>query len=118
MKKFLLSLVLVILVVMSALMFACAPSDVADAKTKMQEEGYGVVDYSGNVSSNGFIGGIIATKDFNESTFGVDLKTVTALLFDSKDNAKAYLESLGETSAERLGCWVVWGDEEAVSDFD
>jgi hypothetical protein len=97
--------------------FACAPSDVIEAKEKMNKEGYAIVDYTGTVSSsNGYVGGIIATKDFTASPDKV--KTLTAILFDSKDSAKAYLETISETSAKRVGRWIVWGDEESVSIFD
>lgn len=91
---------------------ACVPSNVEKAKTKMKTEGYAVVgveDYEGE----GLVGGFNATKlEWN------DVDNITALLFDSKANAKKFYDELGDKSrAFQDGKWVYWGTEDAVEDF-
>ena len=106
--------VLAILAMLSCLAFvACVPSNVDKAKEKMKQEGYAVVGVQEYEGEEGLVGGFNATKaEWN------DLDNITALLFDSKANAKKFYDELGDKSrAFQDGKWVYWGTEDAVEDF-
>lgn len=94
-----------------ATLFACVPSNMEKAKTKMKKEGYTIAAYE-DKEAEGLVGGFIATKkgDF------IELDTLTALLFDDKDSAKDFYEDLNK--GVQKGKWVYWGDEDAMEDFE
>lgn len=108
MKKFLLALVTAI---MCIAMVACAPFTVEKAEEKMQEAGYKVVAYSKD-EADGFVGGFIATKGITDLT-----NTMTAVLFETTDQASDFYSTLSETGATLDGKWVYWGSEEAIKAF-
>ncbi|MBQ8319705.1 MAG: hypothetical protein IJX81_02390 [Clostridia bacterium] len=93
---------------------ACTPSSIDDAKSKMQEAGYTVEAYS-NEEAEGKIGGFIATK----STGLLSSESITASLFDTKENATAYYEKVKVIHSDitQDGKWVYWGSEAAVEAF-
>jgi hypothetical protein len=112
MKK-IISLILVALVTVTCFAFtACTPFNIDKATAKMKEEGYTVIDYP--IDSEGFVGGIYATKAGNW-----ELDMIHAVLFDSVKSAKDYYENKADkSSAIQKGRWVYWGTEDAIDDFD
>ena len=90
---------------------ACTPSSVEKAEEKMKKEGYQVLAYTDD--EEGLVGGLIATKA--ESLLDVD--TITALLFETKEDAEKFAESTAQTGAIQDGKWVYWGNEDAIEDF-
>ena len=94
-------------------MVACVPTNMDNAEKKMKKEGYTVISYT-DVEAEGLIGGFNATK-----MDGLDLDNITALLFDSIKEAKAYYKDLADTSnVIQEGKWVYWGTEDAIEDFE
>ena len=91
---------------------ACTPSNVEEAKTKMEEADYTVIAYS-NKEAEGLVGGLVATKAGGL----LELDVLTAAYFETADDAKAFYEKLDETGAVQDGKWVYWGDEDAIADF-
>ena len=91
---------------------ACTPFSVEKAEEKMEEAGYTVIAYK-NEEAEGLTGGLVATKI--SLTEGVDI--LTAAYFETTEDAKAFYEELGESSAVQEGKWVYWGDEDAIEDF-
>ena len=91
-------------------MVACAPINVEKAEDKMEDAGYTVIAYSGDDDAEGLVGGLIAKK-------GLLGDGMTALLFESREDAKEFMEDLGDDSAVLKGKWVCWGDEDAIKDF-
>ena len=109
MKKF-----LTILATVLACIFitACTPSNVENAKAKMEEAGYTVLAYSGDDDAEGLIGGLIAKNGILTG------ENVTALFFDTKDNAKKFYDDhASESNATLDGKWVYWGTEAAIKAF-
>lgn len=106
MKKILTLLVSLLLIVTMAFMAACTPKDVESAKAKMKEAEYIVVGYE-NKEAEGLVGGFVATKI---------TETITAVLFDTTENAKEFAEKIGE-KALQSGKWVYFGSEGAIKDF-
>ena len=103
-----------ILAAMACLSFvACTPANIDKAKDKMKKEGYVVMAYE-DKDAEGFVGGFSATK-----TEGfMDVDNITALLFESTKDAKAFMEKYGDQSkAIRDGKWVYWGTEDGIEDF-
>lgn len=95
---------------------ACTPSSVEKAEKKMKDAGYEVSAYS-DVEAEGLIGGFVATKGGL-----LDMDTITALLFESKDDAEDFCEDAGKlvsivVTPEVDGKWVYWGSEDAIEDF-
>lgn len=90
---------------------ACAPRTVEKANEKMRLEGYTVIKTTEN--AQGFVDGISAEK-----TDDGQIEKLVALLFDSKKNAKAYYESVkNSTNALLDGKWVYYGTEDGIDDF-
>ena len=86
MKKF----ICMILATLACLcLFACTPSSVEKAEDKMKKEGYTVLAYS-DKEAEGLIGGFNATK----AEGILDIDNITALLFDTKANAKKFMEEM------------------------
>ena len=121
MKKFAKILSLVLVTVIAACMLACAPSTVDEAKTKMKDMDYVVVTATKIVNSDGYVGGITATKYIDDGDDWVgDVITITAYLFETSKQAEAYAESWGKKISAQItvnGKWAYVGDEEAVKDF-
>ncbi len=101
-----------VLAAVSCLGFAaCVPSSVEKAEEKMKKEGYNVMAYQTQVE--GLVGGFIAEE---KGLLNTDV--ITALLFESKDDAKAFMEAGGSSlNAIQDGKWVYWGTEDAIEDF-
>ncbi len=108
MKKF-----LTILATVLACIFitACTPSNVDDAKAKMEEAGYGVLAYS-NDDAEGMIGGLIA------STSIIGGESLTAVFFETKEDAKKFYDDhASESNATLDGKWVYWGTKGGIDAF-
>lgn len=105
MKKFLAA---IFAFVMCLALVACAPASVEKAEDKMEDAGYTVLAYEQD--AEGLVGGIIAKK-------GLMGDGMTALLFETKDDAKDFMEDLGDDDAVLKGKWVCWGDDDAIKDF-
>ena len=122
MKKFLKIVSLALVSVMAAVMLvACAPSTVDKAKDKMEDAGYNVVTAIKVFDSEGYVGGITASKSIedDDSWFG-DVISITAYLFETPTDAKAYADAWGKRDVKAVtvsGKWAYVGDEEAVKDF-
>ena len=120
MKKLLKSLTLGLVVAfMGVILCACVPSNLEKAEAKMEEAGYTVITLGEDADdAEGLIGGFIATDvDLVNGT-----ETISALLFDSKDNAKKFYEKwVSEDSNEKVkqnGKWVYVGTDAAVEVFE
>ena len=102
-----------LLAVLACLSFvACTPTSIEKAKEKMRKEGYNVAAYS-NKEAEGCVGGFIAEE---KGLLNMDM--ITALLFESSDAAKTFMEQVGDSlNAIRDGKWVYWGTEDAIEDF-
>ena len=94
---------------------ACAPTSLEAAKTKMQNAGYTVDDYTPPFSSNEVMGGIYAYKG---ALFSDTRVSITAVRYESKTAATdAVNNAIFETGAIADECWVYWGDAEAIEAF-
>ncbi len=113
MKKCLLGL---LAAVMCVGMAACTPSTVEKAKNKMARQGYNVIDYD-NVNAFGLVGGFVAIEDDPESKATFEYDMMTALLFETKEDAKRFYETVTSSGAGMDGKWVYWGDEDVTEDF-
>ena len=98
--------------VSASFLAACKPTSVEKAKEKMKEEGYTVEAYE--INEDGVKGGFIATK----GTL-LDLDSMTAILFETKKDAKEYYEEVGGEDSKWIqeGKWVFLGTEDAIEDF-
>lgn len=111
MKK-VLPIISVVLIVVLAAMFlvACGPSTVEKAKENLREAGYVVV--GGQREAEGVAGVILATKLTS---------SMTGVLYSSTSAASADYKKIKEenpnTTVEKIGKWVVWGDEAAIKAF-
>ena len=120
MKKFLKTLCIALVAIVTGVAItACKPSNVEKAEAKMEEAGYTVITLGEDADdAEGLIGGFIATDvDLVNGT-----ETISALLFDSKDNAKKFYEKwVSEDSNEKVkqnGKWVYVGTDAAVEVFE
>jgi len=110
MKKFLCGL---LAAVATLSLVACVPSNMEKAEKRMKKEGYTVIAYTDD-EAEGLIGGFNATKSEN---FSVD--NLTALLFESSKEAKAFYKDMkNKSQAIQEGKWVYWGTEDAIEDFE
>ena len=91
-------------------LFACAPSNVEKAEKKMEKAGYTVKAYE-DKEAEGAVGGFVATKGINL------FDSITAVLFDNKDDAKAFAEAMSALNAVQDGKWVYFGSEAAIEAF-
>ena len=116
MKKFFVALLTALTCL---ILVACAPSDLIKAEEKLEKAGYKVEDYE--LSQEGYVGGILATKggSLGDIIGGlIDGNQFYAVLFETKEDATEYFNSLGEdTKAVQNGKWVYWGSEEATEAF-
>ena len=104
MKKFICAL----LATIACLAFvACTPGSVDKAQAKMEKAGYKVAAY--DKETEGAVGGFIASKGLTD--------TITAVLFDNKDDAKEFAETMSAFKAVQDGKWVYFGSESAVEAF-
>ena len=115
MKKFakFMSLALVLVVVV-AMLVACVPSTIEDAKIKMEKAGYTVADLT-NSEAEGLQGYFIAKTGLLSG------ETLTAMYFDTSANAKAWYESnttKDDTTTKCAGRWVYWGTVGGVTTFE
>ena len=90
---------------------ACTPWNIEKAEERMEKEGYTVIAYEDD--EEGLVGGLVATKA--EGILEVDM--ITALLFETREDAKNFAEKAEGTGAIQDGKWVYWGDEDAIEDF-
>jgi hypothetical protein len=109
MKKFLLALITAIMCIG---MSACTPTSVEAAEEKMQKAGYTVVAYEEEVE--GLVGGFVATAGLGGLLGG---NMMTAVLFETADDASDFYSAVNEAGAVLDGKWVYWGSEEAVDAF-
>lgn len=103
MKKFICALLATIACLT---LFACTPSNVEKAKTKMEDAGY-VVIAKEDENAEGLVGAFVATKI---------TENIVAFLFETKDDAKAFAEKTG-SKAVQDGKWVYYGSESAIEAF-
>ena len=109
-KVFTITVFVLIICVMSAILFACVPSNVEKATEKMEKAGYKVISYSKD--AEGLVGGIIATK--------LGEGSITALYFDSKESAADFYVNagnLGGDFSDTDGKWVYYGNSAAIEVF-
>ena len=77
----------------------------------VQEAGDKVVAYSND--AEGKVGGFVATKGITDLS-----NTMTAILFETKDDATDFYSTVSELDGAKLdGKWVYWGAEEAIEEF-
>lgn len=119
MKKFTKILALTLVIAFSfALLAACAPSNYDDAETKMKDAGYTVLGGVDKNAEEGLVGGFIAGKGLL-ATDGM----MIAALYDSSKSAKAAYDDMVKEDDEdyenlqRIGKWIVYGDEETIKEF-
>ena len=105
-----------------AILFACTPSNLDKAESKMEDAGYKVTELSAN-ADEGIVGGINATKaNVDLANLNFEAETIFAYLFESKKDAEAYANKVRENWSEdsalvQDGKWVYWGTSKAVEDF-
>ncbi len=119
MKKFtkLLSATL-LTIILSVILVGCIPANAEKATTKMKEEGYTVTALE-NLPA-GAVEGINAL-DVSIGLSGSKAETLNVYWFESIDSAKAYFESLEESSStlkKRKGKCVYIGTAEAIEEFE
>ena len=107
MKKFLVALMAALTCFAFA---ACAPSSVEKAEEKMEKAGYTVVAYS-EKDAEGMVGGFVATNGLLSGN------SMTAVLFETKDDATDFYSKVDSMGAILDGKWVYWGSEEAIEEF-
>lgn len=101
-------------VVSTSLLTACKPTSIEKAEKKMEDEGYAVVAYEVDKDKvDGFVGGFIATNGI------ISGDSITAILFESADDAKDYYKDVGGEDSKwvREGKWVFMGTDNAIKDF-
>ena len=111
-----------LLVFCASILLACAPSDLAKAKEKMEEAGYSVIlteAKEGNEDNK--VGTIVVTRLSLGSSF--EAEGLTAILFKSAKDAKTYYEAHAteedkeEETLKLSGKWVYFGTEKAIAAF-
>ncbi len=113
MKKTIRLVALFLVICMTGMfLIACVPSSIDAAKEKMVKSGYSVSDYTDN-DSEGFVGGIYAYKGL----FIAPDSSLTALLFQTEEDAVDAANNLSFTSPTLDGKWIYYGDEDAVKAF-
>lgn len=115
--------VIALVAVLGVVLFACAPSSIEKATTKMNKAGYTVSSYSTKDAADSD-GGITAVK----ANSLVDWDGIYAVHFTSAKAAKAYYEKLvGESKEDKEeakkdnlvqdGKWIYWGSLNAIKAF-
>lgn len=124
MKKVFNAITLTLLLVFcTSLLLACAPSDLAKAKEKMEEAGYNVIlTEAKEDNEDNKVGSIVVTKISIGASF--EAEGLTATLFKTAKDAKAYYEKHvdDETDEEDQtlkisGKWVYFGTQSAIDAF-
>lgn len=123
MKKFLVALMAALTCLACV---ACAPSNLEKAEEKMKEAGYKVTVMDGDkaklIAGDDAVGVIIA-GDVEFSFTNTDAEFFTAVLFETRDDAKDYYEDIKDEEADedqvvkQDGKWVYVGTEDAIEDF-
>ena len=116
MKKLIKWISLALAATSCAMFAACTPSSLEKAKERMAKEGY-KVDMIEELLPNNCVGGIYAIDS--------DIDTIRAFLFESADDAKAFVEKkttaavfiLEKSTPIQDGKWVYAGSEDAIEDF-
>lgn len=124
MKKIITIIAVIALVaVLGVVLFACAPSSVEKATSKMTKAGYTVSSYSTKDAEDSD-GGITAVK----ANSLLDWDGIYAMHFTSTKAAKKFYEDLigsdkedqkeaKENNLKQDGKWVYWGSDAAVKAF-
>lgn len=126
-KSLTLIAVVVLLVVLSAVVFAaCMPSDPAKAKEKYADKDYTIVEFNtakaGNVATATILSLVVELKGGVTGTLSVTNGTYSGAIvwFEETDDAKAYAKYLNDNKSEdsntyikRDGKAVFAGDKEA-----
>lgn len=120
MKKIIVALMAALMCVAFA---ACAPANAEKAQAKMEKAGYSVQVVDDQTMIDTMFGEeAVATVSASKGGL-TNMKTVSAILFESAKAAKAYYKDVKDDADEDDGVlkcsgkWVVGGDEEAVKDF-
>lgn len=119
MKKIIVALMAVLMCVAFA---ACAPANVEKAQAKMEKAEYKVVVNEEQTVIDALYGEeAVATVSASKGGL-TNMKTVSAILFESSKAAKEYYNDVKEDAGEdvtvkKSGKWVVMGDEDAVKAF-
>ena len=117
--------VIALMAVLGTVLFACVPSNADKAKAKMEKAGYKVevTDIDADMAKlMGADGAKQALEAYKEAEKEEDMEYISAILFDSSKNAKAYYNDnkdkveKGLTAAQK-GKWVYVGTEAAVKAF-
>ena len=114
MKKLIKWISLALAAASCAMFAACTPFSLEKAKERMAKEGY-KVDMIEELLPDNCVGGISAVDS--------DLDTMKAYLFETADDAKAFLNSTAVKIAFPIstpiqdGKWVYGGSEDAIEDF-
>ncbi len=96
---------------------ACTPSDLEDAKQKMQENGYQITPITGTLM-DGVEGAFYASKDV-----GTGINHITVIYFDNLKDAKTNYDSFVEiykdtqTVVKKYGKCVTFGTNGATQTF-
>ncbi len=116
MKKFIKALTTcIVLMLTMVILVACVPNNAESAIKKMKEEGYSATSYTVSFI-DGAVEGFTAT-DID----GFDIDTITAIWFESIEDAKEFEEKFNEDDNElvkRRGKCVYYGTEDAIEDFE
>lgn len=117
MKKFLKSIVVTILTIITAItLFACAPSTIKEAKNKMEDLGYTTI-YLNETKQNGLLG---TAKFMRVDKNGSDI--ITVFLYDSAKTANSlkgkYQKTVNKNESVSVdGKWIIIATENAKKDF-
>ena len=126
MKNLFKALGLVLTLSLLLVLVACGPKDLEAATAKMKENGYTVLvsDQYDEAGNNGEIAYLSVSKNAIASVFtdDVDASYLTARLFASSADAKAYYNRVKGDSSENhpyalVGNWVVDGTADAIKIF-
>jgi hypothetical protein len=117
MKKLMKWISLALAAASCAMFAACAPFSLEKAKERMAKEGYTLQDMPAPLGADNCVGGILASEGL------LDEDKITAYLFETADDAKAFLSSNAIKLAFPIGTpiqdgkWVYAGSEDAIEDF-
>lgn len=116
MKKFIKVLTTCIVLMLAMVIFtACVPRNAEKAIEKMKQEGYSATSYSISMIDG-------ATEGFTATEVdGFEVDVVTAIWFESVDDAKAFMEKYAEKDDElikRKNKCVYYGTADAIEDFE
>ena len=108
-----------LIAVVACVLFACVPSNLDKAKTKMEDAGYTVIAVE--KSYEGFEGGFSATKVSISEGSG----QLFAFYFKDSKSAKAAYDKMGDSEKKEKsdiiklkGKWIYIGSEAAIKAFE